>query len=373
MHGVTVERVKQLITDSGLGQAEFAAKVGLDGSKMSKSLAGVRRFTSLDLARIADMGATTVDWLLGADKPVPAVAARAAAQVATSQDVAIEEAGRLSQLWSDLSYLGYAQGRVSLEPVPKTGRCVDQGRKLAAVARRRAGDERVNAWEVRDLAPLVEDVFGIDVRIMSLPDGFEGLSWTDDLCGLMVVGSSELPSRQRFTIAHELGHLLAGDDQGLHLDGSLDDAAHKRKPSEMRANAFAAEFLLPGDVLTRQVRDMVWTDRSFAELACRLLVSPATLAWRLFNLDLIDRGSCAAFARMRAWDAATLAGRTDSFAEWVASASQPRVPLPLMRTMLRAYRDGQATLRPLAGLLGMDTTLLRQAMGLSREDSPLSS
>lgn len=39
---ITAARVRQLIKESGLTQAEFAGRVGLDASKMSKSLSGVR-------------------------------------------------------------------------------------------------------------------------------------------------------------------------------------------------------------------------------------------------------------------------------------------------------------------------------------------
>lgn len=41
---------------------------------MSKSLAGDRRFTSLDLVHIAELGGVTVDWLLGGEADVPSLA-----------------------------------------------------------------------------------------------------------------------------------------------------------------------------------------------------------------------------------------------------------------------------------------------------------
>ncbi|MEV4474382.1 hypothetical protein ACFFR3_38870 [Nonomuraea salmonea] len=45
---------------------------------MSKSSSGVRRFTSLDLARIADLCGVSVDWLPGVAQPTPATSARTA-------------------------------------------------------------------------------------------------------------------------------------------------------------------------------------------------------------------------------------------------------------------------------------------------------
>lgn len=372
MPGETTKRIQQLITESALTQTEFAARAGLDASKFSKSMSGVRRFTSLDLARIAEVGGVTVDWLLGIDRPAPALAARTRDSTVSEQE-SVAEAKRLAQFWSDLTFLGYEQPRPALAPVPQRGRHIDQGRELAESTLRFAEQQGRTPWKKRDLAPLVEDLFGIDVRIMCFQLGFEGLSWSDEVCKLMIVGTSDVPARQRFTIAHELGHLLAEDDQGLHLDPNLNDAKHKKKPSEIRANAFATEFLLPRDVLESRARDMDWSDRSFAELACDLWVSPVNLAWRLFNLGLIDDGQCAAFRAVSALKAATLAGRLDSHWEWIASAGQPRMSTPLVRWAFRAYQQGNTTLRPLAHLLGVDTAYLRQAMDGAREESPLSS
>ena len=41
------ERVRQLIRESDLTHTEFGARIGLEKTKLSKSLAGSRRFTSL--------------------------------------------------------------------------------------------------------------------------------------------------------------------------------------------------------------------------------------------------------------------------------------------------------------------------------------
>src|SRR5260370_21206397 len=70
------ERVLGLIESSGLTRRAFAERIGLDESKLSKSLSGARRFSSLDLARIAEMCQVTVDWLITGEEPPLAMAAR---------------------------------------------------------------------------------------------------------------------------------------------------------------------------------------------------------------------------------------------------------------------------------------------------------
>ncbi|MFD5024319.1 TetR family transcriptional regulator C-terminal domain-containing protein [Streptomyces sp. NPDC058373] len=58
-------RVREVIADAGVSQREFARRVVMDPSKLSRSLSGARRFTVAELARIADEGRVDAGWLLG--------------------------------------------------------------------------------------------------------------------------------------------------------------------------------------------------------------------------------------------------------------------------------------------------------------------
>src|SRR5215469_9722179 len=99
-------RVVGLIEASGLSRGAFAQRVGLDDSKLSKSLSGVRRFSSLDLARIAQLCHVTVDWLVTGEDTALAVAARTTTGDART---AIDAARRYVDLRADLAFLGYPQ------------------------------------------------------------------------------------------------------------------------------------------------------------------------------------------------------------------------------------------------------------------------
>ncbi|MBP8537849.1 helix-turn-helix transcriptional regulator, partial [Streptomyces sp. MK37H] len=57
------ERVRQVIGEAGCTQREFARRVVMDPSKLSRSLSGSRRFTVAELARIADAGNVDAGWL----------------------------------------------------------------------------------------------------------------------------------------------------------------------------------------------------------------------------------------------------------------------------------------------------------------------
>ncbi|MEU6390455.1 TetR/AcrR family transcriptional regulator [Streptomyces sp. NPDC046939] len=76
----TAARVREVIAAVGVSQREFARRIVMDPSKLSRSLSGTRRFTAAELARIADEGRVDVGWLLGTRSPrereqAPAVAA----------------------------------------------------------------------------------------------------------------------------------------------------------------------------------------------------------------------------------------------------------------------------------------------------------
>ena len=287
MEGIT-DRVLSLIEASGQNRRAFAQDIGLDDSKLSKSLNGARRFSSLDLARIADKCGVTVDWLVTGEEPALAVAARTTSGEART---ALEAAKRYSTMREDLAVFGWEQPWRPLEVEIPGGTYAEQGKALAAAALARVAEAGLSLTDAA-LPALVEQAFGADVAVVALDEGFDGLAASSDEAKLIVLGTSQVPARQRFTLAHELGHLLVGDDQGVHLDKDVYDRAQAKDPSEMRANGFASAFLMPEDILRSAVGTTGLTEDGFAALSCDLQVSPSALAIRLQQLRLIDAGTC---------------------------------------------------------------------------------
>ena len=163
-----------------------------------------------------------------------------------------------------------------------------------------------------------------------------------------------------------MGHLLADDDQGVHLDRDVYDRAQAKDPSEIRANAFAAAFLMPEQMLREAAGTSGLTDDSFAALACDLTVTPSALAYRLLQLRLIDAGTCDRFKSLTAAKVANVAGRGEVFSRLVAEAARPRPPGLLVRDTYAAYEAGAATLRPYASLLEVDIDQLRRVIELEQ-------
>ncbi len=343
---------------SDLSRHAFAQQIGLDDSKLSQSMSGARRFSSLDLARIAELCHVTVDWLITGEERPLAVAART-----TSGDAgaALDAAKHYSTLREDMASLGYRQPWRPMTAGLGAGGYVEQGRQLAQDALVRVSQAGRSISD-GNLLVLTEEVFGVDVAVVELGTGFDGLAVSSDDVKLIILATSHVPARQRFTLAHELGHLLAGDDQDIHLDRDIFDKSQAKDPSEMRANAFASAFLMPENTLRDAVGATGLTEQTFAALSCELMVTPSALAYRLLHLRLIDAGSCDRYKAITAAKASIMIGLGEQFAQRVAEASTPRPPGLLVRDTFAAYESGTATLRPYANLLGTDVDDLRQAL-----------
>ncbi|MEH0059856.1 TetR family transcriptional regulator C-terminal domain-containing protein [Auritidibacter ignavus] len=60
----TADRARAAIRATGIRQRHIAQQMGLDDSKLSKSLAGVRKFSATELHALARLTGVSVDWLL---------------------------------------------------------------------------------------------------------------------------------------------------------------------------------------------------------------------------------------------------------------------------------------------------------------------
>lgn len=112
------KRVRGLIRAAPGAQREFAAAVGLDETKLSKSLSGTRRFTSAELVRIAEHSGVTVNWLLnGSDDAVTVTAVPAPTTRSTSApDAECQAEPRrriLETAWELIAERGYHRVRIA--------------------------------------------------------------------------------------------------------------------------------------------------------------------------------------------------------------------------------------------------------------------
>lgn len=103
--------------------------------------------------------------------------------------------------------------------------------------------------------------------------------------------------RQRFTIAHEMGHYMLhmGQQGFLFVDESSvyfrdDTSSLATDPKEVQANRFAAALLLPRDLLIREIakcRVDLNDEEGIGRIARLCQVSVQALTIRLVNLGLV--------------------------------------------------------------------------------------
>jgi Zn-dependent peptidase ImmA (M78 family) len=98
------------------------------------------------------------------------------------------------------------------------------------------------------------------------------------------------PNRQRFTIAHELGHYYAGhlnhSANELFRDPAKNFTLDNYDPLEAEANKIAAELLMPEEKIEFLIQKLQYN--SIDALAEALIVSPAAMTYRLKNLGYIS-------------------------------------------------------------------------------------
>ena len=120
-----------------------------------------------------------------------------------------------------------------------------------------------------------------------------------DGTAIIGVNSSHPPQRQRFTIAHEIGHLLLHVDEDLHVDRNFPIGLRSGRSTEstdvneVEANQFAAALLMPADLLARDIQPFMGKDVLFAinRLAKKYEVSEQAMSIRLSALRYVELGT----------------------------------------------------------------------------------
>ena len=135
---------------------------------------------------------------------------------------------------------------------------------------------------------------GVRVEYAPLDSELSGLAHIRDDVPIIGINTLHAPTRQRFTLAHELAHVQLHRrelERAVHVDrGSLRRdalAAEGVDPIEIEANTFAAELLMPTGFLISALEDRsvdLEDDKAVAALAKRFRVSDAAMRYRLGSL-----------------------------------------------------------------------------------------
>ena len=151
------------------------------------------------------------------------------------------------------------------------------------------------------VAPVpVEEIarsLGAQVRYSPLDKELSGMILIKEDTPIIGVNSWHHSNRQRFTIAHEIAHLLLHRDmigKQVHVDKRFPvlmrdtRSAAGTEQREIDANQFAAELLMPSFLLTRMLRKGAFDiddDGHLDRLARKFGVSRQALDFRIRSMD----------------------------------------------------------------------------------------
>lgn len=139
----------------------------------------------------------------------------------------------------------------------------------------------------------IAKALGAQVRFAPFDDELSGMVYVKDGVPIIGVNSLHHPNRQRFTIAHELGHLELHREMitsNVHVDKDFPalmrdtNSATGTEQIEIQANQFAAELLMPRSMIDQALAGKQFDiddDRPIEELAKKFRVSKQALEYRI--------------------------------------------------------------------------------------------
>lgn len=156
-------------------------------------------------------------------------------------------------------------------------------------------ENNIQTYGVKDIFSLVEQRGTHLIRYPFGKDAVLGFSTIFEGKEIIVSNSSEILSREIFTIAHELGHIIydfEDENQDVKIDINIDDI--DEDISEARAYYFANCFLMPETQLLEFVRYELEKKAinlnaiDIIRLQIEFQVSYAAVVKRLYDIDFIN-------------------------------------------------------------------------------------
>lgn len=268
-------RIKRARETLKISQEELARKLGYNSpATISYYESGERKISIADLQRIAAELGLKVDDLLNDNINEPAsFVFRAAEEV---RPAARNLVG---------GFLTFAQ-KNGREPLafPADWKVAAPRKGAAALLK------MLEVTQPPVLPHLVAEQLNVPVFDWNFPDEISGIFVRYRSFACIGVNEQHPYVRQRFTIAHEIGHHILDETDGesIHVDfveGESVSRKEEKKRQEVRANQFAADLLMPKDWLYKDFKNL---DRDVTVLAKRYDVSEQALWFRLLALKLVD-------------------------------------------------------------------------------------
>lgn len=260
----------------GLTQKDLANKIeNLNQGNLSKIERGMLSVSSENLDAIAATLNYPIDFFYQQEVRTPVSSFYYRKRASVSKKALMQFEAQVNIIRMGLDKL---LAEVELEDFTFPKLEVDVHNTPQEAARAVRGFLRIPKGPVHDLITTLEN-FGIVIYFIEVDeDGIDGFTTFTDLGRPIMFINQDYPNdRKRFTIAHELGHLV------MHIPFVLETW----RDEELEANQFASEFLMPESDCRAEFTRFRFT--SLDEMKAYWGISKAAVIRRAYDLKVIPK------------------------------------------------------------------------------------
>ncbi len=401
----TARRLRAARGATRLTQEDVADRLGVSRPTITQIELGNRSVTSVELSKFAHLYGRDVREFLAEtfdENETIATLFRADTDAVSNADVIdrVRECLALARQLTNLEFLLGVEREMAavgydMPPLTRKWDAIQQGEQVAEEERARLGLGWAPLPEISELL----ETQAVRTGVVELPTDVSGLTLSHKSIGLfVVVNLQHVPARRRFSLAHEYAHVVM--DRGRF--GMISRESNRDDLLEVRANSFAASFLMPAEGVHRfaaslgkgkpsRLRAQVFDGETAtpvegrpgahtqaiqiydaAHLAHHFGVSRLAALYRLLNLGLLNQSELDQLKSAEEDNRAQGIAAALELPEPEDAASRNEFRHRFLNFALEAYRRGEisrAKLNELAAMVGMpphDLDRLLQNAGLSQ-------
>ena len=251
------QRLRDAREACSMTQDQVADHLGVSRSTVAQMELGNRAVTGIELSRLAYLfGKDLRTFLAETPQEHVLLALFRLHPELSNQDDLLEALRRCLALGRELTRLerlldiGRDLATVAAYHLPRprtTWEAIQQGERVALEERKRL---ELGLTPLPDIAELLR-AQGVRTAQVDLPEDISGLTLIEPDIGFLVVTNREHHIlRRRFSCAHEYCHVLVDCDQR----GLVSRGEDRNELLEVRANSFAASFLMPPDAVSQFIQ-----------------------------------------------------------------------------------------------------------------------
>jgi Zn-dependent peptidase ImmA (M78 family)/DNA-binding XRE family transcriptional regulator len=385
-------RLRLARANAGINQHVVASELGLPRPTISQIEAGKRGVSSIELVKLAKLYGRPMESFFEenfdqATTDDPFTVLYRAVKLEPKDREVVEQFEQLCRSYRELENLFDLQSEIALPDYSVYGEprnkieAIRQGEQVASEERRRLG---IGDDPIRNVFELVESQ-GVKLFVKQLyGSGISGLFMYDRRIGpCILINGMDHRNRLSFNAAHEYAHVLLDRKLTARISTTSQQIGEPDSPQrlgtgkheeflEVRANSFAAAFLMPAAGIERFLWDRGMTRRTknsldvvhVIYLQYSFGVSYAAALYRLQNLGWIDQARRAELAQFRTEDMARALGLQHK----EENLESGPYPMRYVYLTLEAFRQNKIGIEKVAKLLNkklLEAQKLVKNLGIS--------